>query len=154
LPDHPIPLIGTRGPGSSEHGSSGAQLLADAYGPRVPISGMGWSGKDFYNPDRAGAIQARRLAKAVVLTGAAKACTATLAFFPGQPAGRVLSLIDQSGRSLDVQRWSSLIDLSLAGVGDRYTNRANLVEVATQGHFTSPERIWERLSLDGGMGRM
>jgi S-adenosylmethionine synthetase len=143
-------------PFSADTGASGAQLVADAYGPGVPSSGAALSGKDFYDPDRAGALIARRLAKAVVLTGAARACTATLAFVPGQQAGRLLTLIDQDGRALDSRRWSALVDLSLAGVGDRYSGRANLAEVAAWGHFTSPERPWERISLDGegGMGRL
>jgi S-adenosylmethionine synthetase len=143
--------VGGRG---GDNGLTGKQLVTDAYGPRVPLGGGALSGKDFSNADRAGAILARRLAKAVVLTGAARSCTATLGFFRGEESARVLSLCDEAGRALDARRWSALMDLSLAGVGDRYTNQADLVEVARHGHFTSAERPWERISLDGGVGRM
>ena len=34
---------------------SGKTLVMDAYGPRVPIGGGAWSGKDFFKADRAGA---------------------------------------------------------------------------------------------------
>jgi S-adenosylmethionine synthetase len=132
-----------------DNGLSGKKLVVDAYGPRVPIGGGALCGKDFYKVDRAGALLARRLAKAVVLTGAAHACTATLAFFPGQEAARVVALRDEAGRALDTHRWEALIDLSLAGAGDRWTGRANLVDVARRGHFTLPGRPWEALHFDG-----
>ena len=54
-----------------DNGLSGKKLVVDAYGPRVPIGGGALSGKDFFKADRAGAILARRLAKAVVMSGAA-----------------------------------------------------------------------------------
>src|SRR5207248_422684 len=66
-----------------DNGLAGKKLVADAYGPRVPIGGGALSGKDFFKADRAGAILARRLAKAVAAT-AARECTATLAIMPGQ----------------------------------------------------------------------
>jgi S-adenosylmethionine synthetase len=140
---------GTFGEAEGDTGLTGKQRVVDAYGPHVPLGGGALSGKDFYHPDRAGALLARRLAKAVVLTGAASACTATLAFFPGQEGAPVLSLRNEAGLLLDAQRWSALLDLSLAGTGDRWTNQTDLVEVARQGHFTSPQRPWERISLDG-----
>ena len=53
-----------------DNGLSGKKLVVDAYGPRVPIGGGALSGKDFFKADRAGAVLARRLAKAVVMRGA------------------------------------------------------------------------------------
>jgi S-adenosylmethionine synthetase len=130
-----------------DNGLAGKKLVADAYGPRVPIGGGALSGKDFFKADRAGALMARRLARAVVQTGVARACTCTLAFFPGQEAGRLLSLRDEQGRALDGQRWSGLFDLGLAGCGERWTGRADLVDVARWGHFTA-DRPWETLHFD------
>jgi len=132
-----------------DNGLSGKKLVVDAYGPRVPIGGGALSGKDFYKADRAGAILARRLAKAVVMTGAAQECTATLAIFPGQEAFSIISLIADGARRLDPLLWSSMFDLSLAGVGDRYTGSVSLAEVARHGHFIDHELPWERLSFDG-----
>src|SRR5207249_5739570 len=94
---------------SGDNGLSGKKLVADAYGPRVPLGGGALSGKDFYKADRAGAIIARRLAKAVVLTGVAPECTATVAFVPGAREGRILSLLGPDGRDILPARWSSLI---------------------------------------------
>ena len=134
---------------AGDNGLSGKKLVVDAYGPRVPIGGGALSGKDFYKADRAGAIIARRIAKAVVISGTASECTVTVAFFPGDDEARVLSVRDQDGQWLDGQRWRSLFDLSLAGSGDRYTGSCDLVEVARNGHFTDPDRPWERLGFDG-----
>jgi S-adenosylmethionine synthetase len=130
-----------------DNGLSGKKLVADAYGPRVPIGGGALSGKDFFKADRAGALLARRLAKAVVLSGAAPECRATLAIFPGDTQFRVLSLEAPGGVRLPASRWASLMDLSLAGCGEAWTRAADLVDVARHGHFTSPELPWERIRI-------
>jgi S-adenosylmethionine synthetase len=129
-------------------GQSGKTLVADGYGPRVPVGGGALSGKDFYKVDRAGAIMARRLARAAVMTGACRECLVTLAFVAGRPGGQIIALVGD-GQLLDASRWAGLLDLSLAGVGDRYTGQASLVDVARYGHFTSPGLPWERLHFDG-----
>jgi S-adenosylmethionine synthetase len=131
-----------------DNGLSGKKLVVDAYGPRVPIGGGALSGKDFFKADRAGALIARRLAKAVVLTGSARECLATLAFAPGDREARLLGLSDGE-RLLDPTRWLALLDRSLAGVGERFSGQSDLVEVARNGHFTEPQRPWEALHFDG-----
>jgi S-adenosylmethionine synthetase len=83
-----------------DNGLSGKKLVVDAYGPRVPIGGGALSGKDFFKADRAGAVLARRLAKAVVMSGAAPECSATLAITPGDRDFRIVSLVGASA-SLD-----------------------------------------------------
>ena len=128
-----------------DNGLSGKKLVVDAYGPRVPIGGGALSGKDFFKADRAGAILARRLAKAVVATGAAAECTATLAIFPGDAAFQIVSLRDRAGATLDPRRWAPLIDLSLAAAGEQYALSANLPDIARHGHFTSSELRWEKV---------
>ena len=105
-----------------DNGLSGKKLVVDAYGPRVPIGGGALSGKDFFKPDRAGAILARRLAKAVVMSGAAPECTATLAIAPGDREFRIVSLAG-AGAALDPRRWAGLIDLSLGKAGENMRPR-------------------------------
>jgi S-adenosylmethionine synthetase len=131
-----------------DNGLSGKKLVVDAYGPRVPIGGGALSGKDFYKADRAGGILARRLAKAVVLTGAARECTATLAFVPGAERGGLISLLDEDHHDLQRDRWSGLMNLSLAAAGDRYTGAEDLIDIAGHGHFTRPELAWEQIRLN------
>ena len=127
-----------------DNGLSGKKLVVDAYGPRVPIGGGALSGKDFFKVDRAGAILARRIAKAIVLTGAARECSATLAVFPGDTAFRLVSIAGDQGRSLDVSRWSSLFDFSLASCGEAYAGVPDLINLARYGHFTGAHP-WEKL---------
>jgi S-adenosylmethionine synthetase len=129
-----------------DNGLSGKKLVVDAYGPRVPMGGGALSGKDFFKADRAGAVLARRLAKAVVMSGAAAECIATLAIAPGDRAFRIVSLRG-SPAAPDASRWSGLIDLSLAATGESYTGACDLTELARYGHFTSPDRPWERIGF-------
>jgi S-adenosylmethionine synthetase len=129
-----------------DNGLSGKKLVVDAYGPRVPIGGGALSGKDFYKADRAGASLARRLAKAVVLTGAAPECRVTLAIFPGDQVFRIVSLQTPNG-CLNPSRWESIFDLSLAAAGDLYAGAADPVMLARYGHFSSSEAPWERLRM-------
>lgn len=130
-----------------DNGLSGKKLVCDAYGPRAPIGGGALSGKDFYKADRAMAILARRLAKLVVMTGAARECTATLACFPGDTEARLIRLIDDTGRSLDPARWQRLLDLRLESVGDAWTDTIDLADTARHGHFTSATRPWEEMMV-------
>jgi len=139
---------------SGDNGLSGKKLVADAYGPRVPLGGGALSGKDFYKADRAGAIIARRLAKAVVLTGVAPECTATVAFVPGAREARIVSLRGEDGGELDATRWGGLLDLRLAGIGERYTSSVDLVEVAREGHFTDAGRPWEAVGFDAEVAKL
>jgi hypothetical protein len=91
---------------------------------------------------------ARRIARAVVQTGAAKECTVTLGIFPGEEAFSILSMIDGNGTSLEAGRWAGLFDLSLAGIGDRFTGCADLIDAARHGHFTNPALPWECIRFD------
>jgi S-adenosylmethionine synthetase len=128
-----------------DNGLSGKKLVVDAYGPRVPIGGGALSGKDFYKVDRAGALLARRLAKAVVLTGAARECRASLVVCPGDTALRVIRLEGDHGQSIDPNPWTSLIDLSLAAAGDRWARTPNLPAIARYGHFQDSTLDWETI---------
>jgi S-adenosylmethionine synthetase len=128
-----------------DNGLSGKKLVVDAYGPRVPIGGGALSGKDFYKADRAGALLARRVAKAVVLAGAAVECRVTLAAFPGDTAFRILRVDAETGRYIDPRHWESLLDLTLAEAGDRWAQTPDLASIARHGHFLDPSAPWEQI---------
>jgi S-adenosylmethionine synthetase len=127
-----------------DNGLSGKKLVVDAYGPRVPIGGGALSGKDLFKADRAGTILARRIAKAVVKTRAARECCATLAIFPGETAFQVVGLTTENG-NLDTERWARLFDLSLESIGENYDPA--LIDCARYGHFTQSNRPWEAVSF-------
>src|SRR5262249_11171368 len=124
-----------------DNGLNGKKLVVDAYGPRVPIGGGALSGKDFFKADRAGAILARRLAKVVVMSGAAPTCTATLAIAPGDREFRIVSLLGADA-SLDPHRWARFIDLSLVKAGENYASTRGLADLARYGYFNTPDAAW------------
>lgn len=127
-----------------DNGLSGKKLVMDAYGPRVPIGGGAWSGKDFFKADRAGGLHARRLAKLVVELGLATEARVTLHWFPGDREARVLDISTPDGGALSVARLAKRIDLSLARSGENFCV-PNLVDVARWGHFADGDYPWEVL---------
>jgi S-adenosylmethionine synthetase len=134
-----------------DNGLSGKKLVVDAYGPGVPIGGGALSGKDFFKADRAGALHARRIAKAIVMTGVANEATVTLEWVPGVTSARVLAINADGSRCIDPSPWTQLFDLSLAASGEAWTNTTDLMSVATHGHFTSSDLPWERLAITAGV---
>lgn len=129
-----------------DNGLSGKKLVVDAYGPRVPIGGGAWSGKDFFKADRAGGLHARRLAKLVVQLGLARQAQVVLGWFPGDRSARLLRATGDEGRPLDITKLAHHVDLSLLRSGTHFTVD-NLVEVARWGHFQDGEWPWERVGL-------
>lgn len=130
-----------------DNGLSGKKLVVDAYGPRVPIGGGALSGKDLFKADRAGALIARRIAKCVVTTGRTKECRVHVLLHPGDERARIVSILDEKDVLIDPEPWTEMVDLTLAGSGDAWTNKTDLVDVARFGHFTDSRLPWERLKL-------
>lgn len=129
-----------------DNGLSGKKLVCDAYGPRVPIGGGAWSGKDFFKADRAGGLFARKIAKTLVFIGMAKEATVTLSFFPGDEEARVLSVVNEKGESLDCRKILSSMDLTLAYSGTHFAV-SNLKNLARWGHFFNPGLPWETFQI-------
>jgi S-adenosylmethionine synthetase len=126
-----------------DNGLSGKKLVMDAYGPRVPIGGGAWSGKDFFKADRAGGLHARRLAKLIVELGLASEATVTLGWYPGDREARVLDIAVPNGGSASVGNVSKLVDLTLAASGNRFGQELDLVDIARWGHYAEPDLPWE-----------
>lgn len=127
-----------------DNGLSGKKLVVDAYGPRVPIGGGAWSGKDFWKADRAGALHARRLAKAIVQLGLAREATVRLLWLPGDSHGRLLGATGEAGQPLEVDALAAAFDLSLERSGTAFAG-GDLATLARWGHFSDPTQPWERL---------
>jgi S-adenosylmethionine synthetase len=127
-----------------DNGLSGKKLVMDAYGPRVPIGGGAWSGKDFFKADRAGGLHARRLAKLVVKLGLAAEVTVKLLWFPGDREARLLEIVTPTGQAVPGGSFASLVDLTLAASGARFAVD-NLIELARWGHFADADYPWEEL---------
>ena len=128
-----------------DNGLSGKKLVMDAYGPRVPIGGGAWSGKDFFKADRAGGLHARRIAKLLVMTGLADEATVTLGWRPGDAAPQLFSC---QGASLDAaRRCANLLNGTLAFSGEHWARTQALPELARWGHYTDAGYAWERMGL-------
>ena len=125
-----------------DNGLSGKKLVADAYGPRVPIGGGAWSGKDFYKADRAGGLHARRLAKFIVQAGLAVEATVTLQWYPGEGEARVLDIRTPPGGVEVPAGMAACVDLSLARSGTAFPI-SDIVEAARWGHFERGDVPWE-----------
>lgn len=134
-------LGGPRG----DNGLSGKKLVVDAYGPRVPIGGGAFSGKDFYTVDRAGAIGARALALAALRSGEAREVTVELLWHPGDRTPAIAAIVDGSGAPVNRGDWVDRIDLTLRHSGHRWPRQlgARLAGLAVEGHFGT-DRPWER----------
>jgi len=147
LPDH----LTVNGAGDFEvggpegdNGLSGKKLVMDAYGPRVPIGGGAWSGKDFFKADRAGGLHARRLAKTIVQLGMASEVTVTLGWHPGDRSARVISIAGREDHGFCLKKAGTLFDLSLLLSGTHFMP-SGLVEVARWGHFSARDVPWESI---------
>lgn len=121
-----------------DNGLSGKKLVVDAYGPRVPIGGGAWSGKDFFKGDRAGGIHARRIAKLAVMTGLFDEALIRLLWFPGDRTPRVLPVESRRTRSIPTKGLEALLDLSLARSGQDFGGVPDLVWLARWGMFSDP----------------
>lgn len=126
-----------------DNGLSGKKLVMDAYGPRVPIGGGAWSGKDFFKADRAGGLHARRLAKLIVELGLASEATVTLGWFPGDREARVLDIATPDNHRLPGSNVAKIVDLSLEASGNKVSSDTDLVDIARWGHFAEPRLPWE-----------
>lgn len=109
----PFLLAGPLGDG----GLSGKKLVADLYGPSVPIGGGALCGKDAFKADRCGPLRARQLAVRLARATGLDATVRT-GWFPGGTAPRFLSADLGDGRQLDagsIDRLVGLPDLSIRG---------------------------------------
>ena len=73
-------LIG--GP-QADAGVTGRKIVADSYGPTVPVGGGAFSGKDPSKLDRSGAYLARHIAKSLVAHYGFAECLVSISWMPG-----------------------------------------------------------------------
>jgi len=144
LPGRNLPEIRLNGAGmfisggpNGDNGLSGKKLVANAYGPSVPIGGGAWSGKDLRKVDRLGGMLARELALRAVLRGLADEVLIRLVYIPGSGRPeRIEALLD--GRFTDPVNFCRKLgdpDLGNAAVWRRYSRfELPLPELARWGH--------------------
>lgn len=90
---------------TGDAGVVGRKIVVDAYGPRVPVGGGAYSGKDPTKVDRSAAYMARYIAKTVVTekVAEAKECLVKIAYGIGQYQPEMVSAVTDTGQ--DVAQW-------------------------------------------------
>jgi S-adenosylmethionine synthetase len=129
-----------------DNGLSGKKLLLDHYGPRVAIGGTALSGKDFWKPDRAGTLLARRLALAVVRSGVAAEATVQFATCAGDETPRLVRTTTPAGELPHARRWLDLVSCRFALAAD-WPLGLDLAESGRWGWFGGSGG-WEELALE------
>ena len=143
--DHTLTINGDgdfiEGGPHGDNGLSGKKLVADFYGPRVPIGGGAMSGKDFCKVDRAGPLIARELALAAVQRLGCRECLVTLGIRPGDREFRIVRVEAENRQRLDTTRLHGLVDMRLESKEYWPDQRGDLVQIARWGHFTAERAV-------------
>ncbi len=130
------------GSDDADTGLTGRKIVIDAYGPRVPVGGGAFSGKDPSKVDRSAAYMARRIALEEMKKSGAKEVYVKLAYAIGKKYPVQASVIID-GFEFEYENKERLIPENIIKELDLlepiYVNTANW------GHFTSTEFIWNRL---------
>lgn len=136
---------------TGDSGVVGRKIVVDAYGPRVPVGGGAYSGKDPTKVDRSAAYMARLIAKTVVAEKykGAKECTVKIAYAIGKPQPEMVTAI--TDRDEDVSDWvkKRFADLSPKHITDSLGLRRpegwSYLETAAYGHYGRSKFPWEKL---------
>lgn len=123
----------------ADAGLTGRKLVVDNYGPRIPIGGGAFSGKDPSKVDRSGAYIARKIAIDYLKTRGAKEVYVYIAYAIGysQPLEATV-VIDGKQEKI------SGYDLSPKGIIELLQLRAPIYEqTARYGHFGHSDFPWE-----------
>jgi len=141
--------IFTVGGPAGDAGVVGRKIVIDAYGPRVPVGGGAYSGKDVTKVDRSAAYMARRIARTAVKESVegAKECLVTLAYGIGQYQPEMVTAITDLGK--DISEWvgDRFPDLSPAAIIDRLglleREGWRYSDTAAFGHYGREAFPWE-----------
>ncbi len=138
-------VVFVRGGPMNDNGQTGRKLVCDYYGPRVPLGGGALSGKDPWRLDRAGALRARQVARAIVDTGFVQDALVTFVWGPRDRRPSHVSIV-ADGKPLAapvVDRWLRRFDPSLRATWEELRLwEVNWENCARGGHFGRGER-WD-----------
>ena len=124
----------------ADAGLTGRKLIVDNYGPRIPIGGGAYSGKDATKVDRSAAYMARKIAVDYVQRFQANEVLVRLAYAIGydQPV-EATAIVDGANKAIDGY------DLSPRGIIEQLDLKRPIYEdLATNGHYGRPSLPWER----------
>jgi S-adenosylmethionine synthetase len=137
------------------HGDAGVvgrKIVVDAYGPRVPVGGGAYSGKDPTKVDRSAAYMARHIAKTIVANsvGNAKECYVTLAYGIGQFQPEMITAVTETGRELSDWVNATFSDLSPKAIIEYFGLQKpvgwSYCSSAAFGHYGRETFPWEKIA--------
>ena len=136
---------------TGDAGVVGRKIVVDAYGPRVPVGGGAYSGKDPTKVDRSAAYFARLIAKTAVAerAGDARACTVKLAYGIGQLQPEMVTAVTETGADISAWVKNRFRDLSprniIETLGLRKPEGWSYTEAAAYGHYGRDIFPWEKV---------
>lgn len=142
----------TVGGPTGDAGVVGRKIVVDAYGPRVPVGGGAYSGKDPTKVDRSAAYFARLIAKTVVAEKVAGAheCTVKIAYAIGQEQPEMVTAVTERGEDVSVWVRDRFKDLSPLNIIETLRLRNpegwSYLETAAYGHYGRDIFPWEKVS--------
>lgn len=124
----------------ADSGVTGRKIVVDAYGPRVPVGGGCFSGKDATKVDRSGAYMARWAARDLLDRHGATEVFVKLAYVIGKAEPLMQeAIIDGMTMSVDY-------DCRPEAIIERFQLRRPIyLDLAANGHFGRPELPWEKI---------
>ncbi|RMH18527.1 MAG: methionine adenosyltransferase [Acidobacteria bacterium] len=135
---------------TGDAGVVGRKIVVDAYGPRVPVGGGAYSGKDASKVDRSAAYMARHIAKTIVARGDAKECTVRLAYGIGKHQPEMVTAVTDDGRDLSAWVRQAFGDLSPGAIIERLglfsPNGWSYYQTAAHGHYGRDLFPWEKIA--------
>ena len=122
----------------ADAGLTGRKLAVDNYGPRIPVGGGAFSGKDPSKVDRSAAYMARKIAVEYLKKHAAHEVYVSLAYAIGYDQPLQATVIVDG-----IEQQIKGYDLSPNGIIEFLDLRTPIYEqTARYGHFASKEFIW------------
>jgi len=126
-----------------DSGVTGRKIVVDAYGPRVPVGGGAFSGKDPTKVDRSAAYMARFIALNLLKEKGCNDVLVKLSYVIGKSEPLMAkAYINGVEEDIDQTRF----DCRPAAIIDRFELRRPMyLQTAANGHFGYPEYPWEKI---------
>jgi len=127
----------------ADSGVTGRKIVVDQYGPRVPIGGGAFSGKDPTKVDRSGAYMARWIALKLMKTYGAKEVLVKIGYVIGktEPIMTTAIINGEVKHELDFR-----YDCRPEAIIEKFDLRRPIyLQTAREGHFGNKEYPWEKI---------
>jgi S-adenosylmethionine synthetase len=131
----------------ADSGATGRKIVVDQYGPRVPVGGGSFSGKDPTKVDRSGAYMARFMALDILETFLADEVIVSLAYVIGKTQPVMKKAVIRKRDDFTLEADLSKYDCRPQAIIERFDLRRPIyLKTARYGHFGIKDYPWEKLN--------